>query len=183
MITSFLILGEVPDPRGFLGVCFIMAGAFCLNIHSLKEGALQPLRSILKEKGSLLMVVVALIYSITSVLGKTAIQHSSPAFMGVCYMPFISIALFPLLLREGTRGVRLRSGGGLLILIGASHALMALCHFKAISMILVSYMISVKRLSLLLGVLFGGVFFHEAHIRERLSGSFLMLAGVVFIVA
>jgi uncharacterized membrane protein len=80
------------------------------------------------------------------------------------------------------RWEQLRFGGGWFFLIGACQALMAICHFKAISMILVSYMISVKRLSLLLSVLFGGLFFHEEHIKERLSGSLLMLVGVVLIV-
>jgi drug/metabolite transporter (DMT)-like permease len=68
------------------------------------------------------------------------------------------------------------------LLIGVCQALTALFHFKGISMILVSYMISVKRLSLLFGVVFGGLFFHEEHIRQRLAASLLMLAGVVLIV-
>ena len=76
---------------------------------------------------------------------------------------------------------RLRMGSWLFLLIGASQALMALCHFKAVSMILVAYMISVKRLSLLLSVVFGNLFFHEEHLKARLFGSSLMVAGVVLI--
>lgn len=182
ILTSFLILGELPDLPGLLGICFIIVGAFSLNIHRLGEGALQPLRSIVMEKGSLFMIVVALIYSLTSVLGKVAIQHSSPAFMGICYIPLISISLLPLAVRKGMRGAALKSGGLLLFLIGFCQALTALFHFKGISMIMVSYMISVKRLSLFFGVAFGGIFFHEEHIRQRLFGSLLMLAGVVLIV-
>ena len=137
---------------------------------------------ILKEKGPLLMIVVALIYSVSATLGKVAIRHSSPVFMGVCYVPLISLVLLPLAFRNGMRLPELRSGGWLFILIGATQAITALCHFKAISMILVSYMISVKRMSLLFGVLFGGIFFHEEHIRERLFGGLLMLLGVILIV-
>ncbi len=182
IITSFLILGELPDLKGIFGICFIVAGAFCLNIHLLGEGRLQPLRAVISEKGSLLMMLVAFIYSITSVLGKAAVQHSSPAFMGICYVPLISVPLLPLAIRRGMRVPQVRRGGAMFLLIGGCQALAALCHFKGISTILVSYMISVKRLSLFLGVLFGGIFFHEEHIRERLFGSFLMLTGVVLIV-
>lgn len=181
IVTAFFILGELPDLPGLFGICMIIAGAFALNIHRIKEGALKPLHSIIAEKGSLLMIAVAFIYSITSVLGKAAIQHSSPAFMGICYVPIISLSLFPLAIRKGMRWGTLKSGGVLLFLIGACQALTALCHFKGISMILVSYMISVKRLSLLFGVAFGGIFFHEEHIRQRLAGSLMMLAGVVLI--
>jgi len=181
IVTSFLILGELPDLFGLLGVFLIVAGAFCINIHLFREGILQPFRSILAEKGVLLMMAVAFIYSITSTLGKAAIQHSSPAFMGICYIPMISLCLLPLAIRNGMRVSNLRVGGSIFFLIGATQAIQALLHFKAISMILVSYMISVKRMSLLLSVIIGGVYFHEKHIRERLAGSLLMFLGVVLI--
>ena len=111
--TSFLILGELPDISGLMGILLIVAGAFCLNIHLFREGVLQPIRSILAEKGVLLMMVVAVIYSVTSTLGKVAIQHSSPAFMGICYIPMISLCLLPLAIRKGMRVSNLRMGGAL----------------------------------------------------------------------
>lgn len=181
--TSFLFLGELPDLMGLFGILFIVTGAFCLNSHLFRDGMLQPVRAILAEKGVLLMMAVAFLYSLTSTLGKVAIRHSSPAFMGICYIPMISLCMLPLALRGGLRASNLRAGGMLFLLIGASQALQALLHFKAISMILVSYMISVKRTSLLLSVIIGGIFYREEHIRERLAGSFLMLLGVVLILA
>jgi len=84
-------------------------------------------------------------------------------------------------LRNGMRLPELRSGWKIFLLMGACHALGGLCHFKGLSMILVSYLISVKRLSLLLSVFYGGIFFHEEHIRDRLLGCLVMLAGVVLI--
>lgn len=181
LLTSLLMLGEIPDLPGGFGVLLIVIGTFLLNAHLTKNGLMEPLRAIRRERGSLLMVAVAFIYSITSNLGKLAIQHSSPAFMGVFYLPFISMAMLPFAVKGGMRVAHLRRAGALFWLIGASQALMTLCHFKAVSMILVSYMISVKRLSLLLSVVFGGIFFQEEHLRERLLGSLTMLAGVIFI--
>jgi uncharacterized membrane protein len=43
-------------------------------------------------------------------------------------------------------------------------------------------MISIKRLSLLIGVFYGWMFFKEKEIRERLIGAALMLAGFVMII-
>lgn len=181
VLTSFLILGELPDKSGAAGIALIVAGAYFLHVNLTKKGVLEPFKAIGKERGSLLMICVAFIYSITSNLGKLAIQHSSASFMAIFYLPFISLTLLPLAAGGGMRLRHLRSGGTLFFLIGLSQALMALTHFTAISMVLVPYMMSVKRLSLLFGVLFGGIFFHEKHLRERLLGSFLMVAGVVFI--
>jgi uncharacterized membrane protein len=42
-------------------------------------------------------------------------------------------------------------------------------------------MLSVKRTSLIFGVLYGWLLFKEGNIRERLLGTVVMLAGVVLI--
>jgi len=52
----------------------------------------------------------------------------------------------------------------------------------AISLTQVAYMISIKRLSLLMGVLFGYLFFKETNIRERFVGTLLMIIGFALIV-
>lgn len=83
ILTSFLILGELPDRSGTLGIILIGIGAYLLNVHTSMAGILEPLRAIRRERGSVLMLIVAFIYSITSNLGKVAIQHSSPAFFAL----------------------------------------------------------------------------------------------------
>ncbi|MBI5343905.1 MAG: hypothetical protein HZB83_00970 [Deltaproteobacteria bacterium] len=66
--------------------------------------------------------------------------------------------------------------------IGLFTAVMIMSHFVAINMTQVSYLISVKRTSLIFSVLYGKLLFYEVNIRERLLGSAVMLAGVVLIV-
>ena len=46
----------------------------------------------------------------------------------------------------------------------------------------VAYMISVKRLSLIIGIMYGYFLFKEENIRERLLGAILMFIGFVMIV-
>jgi uncharacterized membrane protein len=133
------------------------------------------------------MIIVAFIYSITSNLGKMSIQHSSPVFFGCVYPLILGAAMFPLMKFK----VRAQSNVPLLsaivsrpkifTLIGASIALMMLNHCMAISLTDVSYMISVKRTSLLFGVMYGALVFKEVNIKERFLGSIVMIIGVIFI--
>jgi uncharacterized membrane protein len=57
----------------------------------------------------------------------------------------------------------------------------AVCHGWAISMTKAVYMIAVKRLSILFGVIYGGLFFHECHILYRMVGTGLMVAGAAIV--
>ena len=111
------------------------------------------------------MIGVALLYSVTSTLGKEAVAASSPVFFAALYFPALALVLTPVAFRRGGREVRgmLRSGVLKAALWPAVfYAVMVIAHMTAIGMTQVAYMISVKRLSLLMGVLYGYFLFGEA---------------------
>ncbi|HHT9118466.1 MAG TPA: EamA family transporter [Candidatus Hypogeohydataceae bacterium YC38] len=177
--TSFLMLGERPDRTGLAGIVLVAMGAYLLNVHTTKEGILAPLQAIAREEGSMLMVVVAFIYSITSNLGKTAIQHSSPAFFAVFYPAILALALLPLMRLNLDRGLKTLTSRPLLFaFIGLSNALQFITHCIAIMLVEVPYMISIKRTALLFGIIYGWMLFRETNLRERLLGGLVMLIGV-----
>lgn len=180
ILFAFLLLGELPDRSGLLGILLIAVGGYLLNIRATREGVLGPVRAIRQERGSVLMILVALIYSITATLGKMAVQHSDPLFFGAFYPFLLTLALSVIL---GVRGClnQVTSHPGIFLGIGLFIAVMVLSHFKAISLIDVSYMISVKRFSLIFSVLYGRFLFGEENTGERLAGGILMVAGVISI--
>lgn len=186
IVTSFLFLGELPDLSGIAGIFLIATGAYLLNLDSSMRSLWDPFRSIVREKGSLLMIVVAFIYSITSVLGKAAIIQSSPFFFALIYPVIIAIFLSPVALaryrtkcRQNSESVNVRPI--IFILIGFTNAVMIGCHFWAVSLVEVAYMISIKRTSMVFAVICGWLFFNEVNIKERLLGSGVMAAGVALI--
>lgn len=68
------------------------------------------------------------------------------------------------------------------LIAGILFFLQAVFHGSAISLTKAAYMISLKRLSILFGVLYGAVVFKEQNIGIRLIGATLMLSGSVLIV-
>lgn len=179
IFTSFMILRELPSNYGILGIILVAGGAYLLNIHTKRSGLVEPIRAILKEKGSILMIIVAFIYSISSNLGKVAISHSSPIFFAIFYPPYISLFITPLLLvrYKGEVFWLVRKTWTSFILIGLFSAMMIIFHNLSIASIEVPYMISIKRMSLIFSVLYGYIIFKERDIMERLLGSVVMLIG------
>jgi drug/metabolite transporter (DMT)-like permease len=179
IVVSYLILGEKVSLLGGVGILLVAAGSYTLNIRRIKEGIFEPLKVITREKGSMLMIGVAFIYSITSSLGKMAIEHSSALFFGITYFTVLTLFFTPFALYKG-REVKGKAALSAL-LPGIFYALMVVSHMVAISLAKVAYVISVKRMSLIIGVLYGYLLFKEENIRERLVGAMLMFIGFVMV--
>ena len=182
IFTSNLILGERLDKFGIIGILLTAVGAYLLNINTARQGILEPFKAILRERGSLYMIIVAFIYSITSNLGKMAILHSSPLFFAAVYFPILSAILFPVLMWKNHGEVKqLFSQFTLFSLIGLVVAFAVITHLLAVSIIEVPYVISVKRTSLLFGIMYGAIWFKETNIKERFIGGIIMIIGISII--
>ena len=182
IVTGFLLLGETLNVYGIAGIILIVVGSYLLNASQLKHEWFAPIKAIFKEQGSRLMLLTALLYSLTATLGKLAIQHSSARFFAVTYfLLFTALIAAMLPLAPGTKAVNIYKRPLPAVIAGLVLAMMIFSHTYAISLIEAAYMLSVKRSSLLFGVLFGALFFKEKHFKERLFGASLMMFGVLVI--
>jgi len=178
LLTSFFILGETVSTGGAIGIILIAAGAYMINFS--RSNYLIPFKKIFREKGILMMLGVAFLYSITSNLGKVAIQYSSSSFMGIFYTSLLGIS-FLVLTKIKKYKLKPKKMNINFVFIGLFNAIMMISHMVAINYIQVAYMIAVKRTSLLFGVLFGYMFFYEKELGKRLVAAAIMLAGVIII--
>jgi drug/metabolite transporter (DMT)-like permease len=185
ILTAGIILGERISFQGASGILMVTVGAYVLNLAYISHHPLPPLKAIVKSPGSRYMLVVALIWSLTSTLGKKGVQLTDPLFFGVFYMLALSFPLTVIALWRVNRrvaSVNFKGRNSLwLALAGLATSLAMIAHFHAIELVPVSYMISVKRTSLIFSVLYGGVVFREKHIGLRLLGTCIMLSGVALI--
>lgn len=186
-LTGYLLLGERIGAQGLAGIALVTAGGYLLNVDTADgrwREPLAPLRRMRRERGPRLMLAVAVLYSLTSVLGKGALQYVPATFLGAWYFIVLALALIgpAAIARPASLAVLVRRPGAHL-LIGACFAIMAVTHFLAIERIEAAYMIALKRTSLLFGILYGVVLFGEPHPLRHLAIGTLMVAGVALIVA
>ena len=157
----------------------IVTGGYAMHIDKVRGGFLAPLRAIASEKGSLMMLAVSAIWSISAVHDKVATVESSPAFYTTFFSLAFALAYAPFL----AFGMRKRAPDlatwPRLLLLGLFTAVMILSQFAALEMTVASYVIAVKRAGMVLSVVFGYFFFKEKHLRARLTGAMLMTAGVM----
>ncbi|WP_028575161.1 EamA family transporter [Desulfonatronovibrio hydrogenovorans] len=181
LFTSPLMVGDVPSAQGYAGVFFIFCGSYLLGIKD-RSSLFSPLLAIVKEPGARLMLGVALIWSVAANMDKIGVTATSPFFWAVCVQGFISLGLTLILLmnRSSLKG-RIRSNMPVLLLIGLVTGAGFVFQMWAIKIGLVPYVIAIKRTSIILGVLIGGLYFLEQDLKTRIWAATVMLAGVFLI--
>lgn len=183
IIVPYVLLGEKISFAGGIGIFLIAAGGYTLNIRDFRKGLFGPFIAITKERGSLYMIIVAIIYSISATLAKKVIEHSSPLFAGFAYYVALCVAIAPIAYYKGIKNRKVdKEVFKATLLPGILDSVGMVTNMIGLSLTKVAYMISVKRLSLLIGVFYGYLFFREPDLRERLLGTALMLSGFILIV-
>jgi len=180
--TSFLLLGELPTLIGALGILLIVAGSYVMNAGGTRR-LRDPLLRLAADRGIRLMMVVALLFSITLPFDKEVVMNSDPVFGSVLVMGYIGTAMLAIALWKGSLPGRVdRQAFWSFLLIGAVLALEAVAVNTAFTMQIVPYVIAIKRLAILFAVLLGGILFREEHLRVRGIGAMILLAGALLII-
>ena len=182
LLTSPIIVGEFPPLKGILGILLIVFGSYLLHLKEKHKGILAPFKAIITEKGPRLMLVVAFIWSVTSNIDKVGIRNSSVVLWAVAIHIFIIITMVPLVWLTSRYSIhQFVKQRNMLIPLGFIDALKYFFQLAALQFTLVAYVISIKRTSAILCVIFGALIFKEKGIKERLTGSVIMVAGVLLI--
>ena len=182
LLTSPILLGEFPPLSGILGILLIVSGSYLLHLKESKKGLLAPFKALITEKGPRLMLVVALIWSVNANVDKIGIQSSSIVIWPIAIYTFVIIGMIPVIWFFSRDDIsQLWKNKKTLFPMGFIDSLKALCQSAALQLALVAYVISIKRTSAILCVLFGVLFFKERGLKERLVGAVVMVLGVLLI--
>lgn len=183
VIISPLIVGEFPTAKGLIGIVLIVVGSYLLNINLKEEGILFPLKSLMKNKATRYMLIVAFIWSISANFDKKGIEASSVLQYILFINLFVTLGTTIFSITKGKfsfHSVWLERKN--LFFVGVLTSMGYIVHMTAISLTLVSYVIALKRTAGMITVVLGYLFLKEQNIKERLLGSIVMFIGVLFIV-
>jgi len=183
LIVSPFTIGEFPSAIGLIGILLVVSGSYFLNLDLKKMSTLAPFKAIIKNKGTRYMLIVATLWGISGVFDKISITNSSVlqhiTFMNLlvfCAMTIIVISQkkfdFP----------RMKETKADLFLVSLFTTGSFLFHYIAISLTLVAYVVSIKRITGVFSVLLGAYYFNEPNLRQRLAASLIMFTGVLLIV-
>jgi drug/metabolite transporter (DMT)-like permease len=185
-LMGLLILSEVPTLQQTCGILLVVAGAFGLPADEQDDGERlrRTWRAFTFKRDSLLMIGVALLWSITAPLDKLATARSTVALHALVLNGGIALGL--LLMLAATRRLHdLRAAKGQLgLLLGAitcGTAALGL-QLMAFQWLLVALVSVIKRVvGLVAAVVLGYLVFAEVLTLQKLRAIGLMAVGIVLV--
>jgi len=184
-LFSAALLGEWPRPLQQAGIVLAVLGALVLNLG----GGVSPresLRALVRERGCLYMLCVALLWSVGAVVDKAALFRASPAVHASVQCAGITSLLLLLLARQGRLGElrRVLQVRGAYVAAVAVASLALALQLYALRLALVGIVETIKRaIGMTLSLANGRLFFGEPVTHGKLAGVGLLAAAVALILA
>lgn len=178
---SALVLGERPEAREAAGIALVVLGALLVNLRGGEEGG--PWR-LVHERGSLLMVGVALVWSLTAALDKRALSFAAVPVHAAVQCAGVGLLLLAVTAsRHGLRCLRAAREVERTLAVALLVSAVGLgLQFVALRMALVGLVEAVKRaVGLLAAVAVGRLVFGEPVTAGKLAGSLLIAVGVALL--
>jgi drug/metabolite transporter (DMT)-like permease len=178
---AYVLLNELPDIWGVLGILLIIAGAY--GIHLDSANLLLPFKQLFHNRGTRYMLIVSMIWSVSATVEKVAVLDSSPSFYALFFHCLMAIIYLVIVMFKEKNLVKCsqKEIKGFLVL-GLISGFLILFQFTALKYLLVSYVIAIKRAGVLVSVFFGVLFYNEKHPLKNIFCTALMVTGVFLIV-
>ncbi len=182
VVTSFYILGEAPTIVGLMGILLVVAGSYILNLDKGSRSVLHPFKVLFKNQGTRMMLGVAIIWGVETNFIKVAVLNSDPYFTAAAFSLVLGAAFLTLAYVKGEPIISgFRRHGRSFFIAGLAVSLSAVFTNIAFTMQIVSYVVSIKRLSVLFSVFYGVFLFNEDDFKKRIAGAGVMVLGSVAI--
>lgn len=184
LLISALFLGEIPSAQGLVGVGLVLIGAYWLNRNS-GAGWLKPFKSLTLTPGVGLVLLAGLLWAITPLFEKTAIQHTypeSPRFAAFIATMLLTFILTPLAITGGRSAIlNLSLHRRDLFLAALIAGVAPVLGYTAFSLGPVGYVTTLFRLSTLMTVIWSFLLLNERGIVQRLPASLVMVIGAILV--
>lgn len=186
---GYIFLGEKLELVDLVGIFFIFIGAYMIEINHGKIDFLYPLREFKSSKYFHFLFLGIIFYSLGTIVDRAVLKQIDVwtyLFFVYLFLTINYIFVFLIFHRHevslSTMFKEAKDSVGWAVLFSVSRLISNFLMATALTMLFAGVVIAIKRLSVLLTVVFAGRLFHEKNLRWRLFSSMVIILGVILII-
>jgi drug/metabolite transporter (DMT)-like permease len=183
-LFAFAFLGERPAPVGIAGIFLIVTGIYTLHLKTLDlRGLLAPIVALGQQRASQLALLVGVTIASYSVVDKVGVSYVDPFLY--LYLVFLvsGAALAPYMLAARRDAIQRewRANKATLLATAAMYIVSYLLVLVALTTTKVSYVSSVREMSVVFGAVLGALVLREPFGGKKVMGAAFIFAGILCI--
>lgn len=172
LIASPLITRDPLSLADVIAVALVVAGSLLLVYRPGHVAVATP------KQGIALALGASLFFALNSCFDRLAVKEGTPVFSGFAMTALSALFLLPLILFRRDRLQSLNEYRGGLLARGVLEIAFMVCKLYALKTLQAPDVVAVQRLSLVLSIIGGRMFFKEGDFKRRLAAGLLIVSGV-----
>jgi len=183
-LGAFFILKEQLSPILIVALVLLSLGAYIMNIEKETwRDILAPFRILFTNTGSILIIIVTIIWGLLYPLGKLATEYSSAYFFPTVYFTLSTILFTPIFLLKSKNGLQsIKKQAINYGLVGLLTGLFLITTWVSLSLGPMAGVNALTELGIPLTVIFAGTFLKEKGLKKRLVATSVMFLGALLII-
>ena len=175
LFVTPVLISENLSLIGIAGVLVVVFGSYILNMATWGQ-FLSPIRSVFKNKSSMMMLAVACLWGVSSSFHKIGVNQTDSLFWAMTETGLISVFIFPFAIASDKADFSF-SKLKKTVWPAIFSTFTSVFYFTAISLGPVAYVSSVRRLGVLFTMLIGILVLKEKINRLSFIGGIIMITG------
>lgn len=183
ILTSWLLLWEVPSSIWFIWMILIVLWIYVLSIQKWHISFLDPIKHLITNKWSRLYLITSVAYWFTVTIDKIGVLETSPFFWAFSMTSFLFFVTLPKIIKDfwKTKKIIIKNYK-ILSWIVILQTCISVWQMYIISNILASYTSAFKASSALFSIVIWWIIFKEKDLQKRFLAWLIIVWGIILIV-
>jgi uncharacterized membrane protein len=187
-ILGASMIGDSLHFHEWAGILLMITGTYILELRKNNSGILQPFKLMLGSQKYLYVFIALILFTITSLLDRLLLKnYSLPPYTFMAFQQLFFVIIFFAAFAIGNKGniavINNLSRKVLytVIIVSVCTVIYRYTQIEATKIAPAALVLAVKRISVLLVVVFGGKLFAEGNIFRKSLAAFIILSGITIL--
>jgi drug/metabolite transporter (DMT)-like permease len=187
-VSGVLIINDTLTILEWGGIFLMLAGTYMLEIKKETKSFFEPFKGLFNSKKYLYVLVALILFTTTSLLDRVLLKdYNLPPYTFMAFQQLFYAVIFTVVVLIKYKGICrpvkeiTKKAFHLIIIISVFTVIYRYTQIEATKLAPVALVLSVKRLSVLMAIIFGGKLFREDNLLRRVIAAIIILVGATIL--
>ncbi len=187
-VSGVLFINDTLTLFEWFGIFLMLAGTYILEIKKNSKNYFEPFKGLFNSKKYLYVFLALILFTVTSLLDRVLLKdYNLPPYTFMAFQQLFYAIIFAVVVLLKNKGITqpfselTKKTFYLVVIVSVFTVIYRYTQIEATKLAPAALVLSVKRLSVLMAIIFGGRLFSEDNLLRRVIAAIIILAGATIL--